>query len=239
MMDAALAQAFEATWPAVEYADAGGFRVGKGLGAGGRVSSARALTGWKDSDIPEAVKVHEGWGQRPLFRALDEDVELVAALEAQGFRRENPTAIMEIETAALTDRDLPRVTAFAVWPPMAIQREIWGAGNIGPARQAVMERVEAPVTSILGRIADRAAGAAFAAIHQGVAMVHCVEILTGLRRKGLAGWMMRQAAFWAADNGAERIGLAVSRDNEGAMALYRHLGFREMAGYSYYARPAG
>lgn len=236
-MDAALAQAFEATWPAAEYADAGGFRVGRGLGAGGRVSSARALAGWKDGDIPAAVRKHQEWGQRPLFRALDDDDELVAALEAQGFRRENPTAIMEIETARLTDRDLPPVTAFAVWPPMAIQRDIWAAGNIGPARQAVMERVEMPVTSILGRIEDRAAGAAFAAIHQGIAMVHCVEVLPGWQRKGLAGWMMRQAAFWAAENRAERIGLAVSRANGGAMALYRRLGFREVAGYSYYARP--
>lgn len=233
-----MAAAFEATWPAAEYADAGGFRVGKGLGAGGRVSSARALTGWKESDIPKVDKIHEGWGQRPLFRALDDDANLIAALEAHGFRRENPTAIMEIETSALTDLDVPRVMAFAIWPAMAIQREIWAAGNIGPARQAVMERVEAPVTSILGRIADRAAGAAFVAVHQDVAMVHCVEILPDLRRKGLAGWMMRQAAFWAAEHGAERIGLAVSRDNEGAVALYRQLGFREMAGYSYYARPA-
>ncbi|RJK98847.1 GNAT family N-acetyltransferase, partial [Paracoccus siganidrum] len=32
MIDAALREAFQATWPAAEYADAGGFRVGCGLG---------------------------------------------------------------------------------------------------------------------------------------------------------------------------------------------------------------
>lgn len=237
-MDAALAEAFEATWPAAEYADAGGFRVGRGLGAGGRVSSARAAGNWTHDDIGLAINQHEQWGQSPLFRAWDRDQPLIAALEEHDFRRENPTAIMELETAALTDREIPPVTAFAIWPPLAIQREIWASGNINPARQDVMLRVAAPRTAILGRIEDRAAGAAFIAVHRNVAMVHCVEILPGLRRKGLAGWIMRCAAFWAAKHDAGRIALAVSRANTGAVALYSQLGFQEVAGYSYYAGPA-
>lgn len=237
-MDAALAEAFEATWPAAEYADIGGLRVGRGLGAGGRVSSARRIGDWTLDDIGAAIKQHEEWGQPPLFRALDDDRSLIRALGEQGFRRENPTAIMALETGMLTDRAIPPVTAFAIWPPLAIQREIWASGNITPARQKVMLRVAAPRTGILGRIEDRAAGAAFVAVHSAVAMVHGVEILPDLRRKGLAGWMMRCAAFWAAEQGADRIGLAVSRANTGAVALYRHLGFREIAGYGYYARPA-
>lgn len=238
-MDVALAEAFEATWPAAEYADSGGFRVGHGAGAGGRVSSARAAGVWRPEDIPAAIAQHEEWQQRPLFRVLDDDAALIEALAGHGFRRENPTLIMELETQALTDREIPRVTAFPIWPPLAIQREIWASGNIGPARQQVMTRVPAPLTSILGRIEDRAAGAAFVAAHSGVAMVHCVEVLPALRRKGLAGWMIRSAAIWAAEQGAERIGLAVSRANGGAVALYREMGFREVAGYSYYARPEG
>ena len=51
--DPDLARAFETTWPAAEYADAGAFRVGRGYGAGGRVSSARALRqDWDEADIP-------------------------------------------------------------------------------------------------------------------------------------------------------------------------------------------
>lgn len=234
-MDTALAEAFEATWPAAEYADAGGFRVGRGAGAGGRVSSARAVKEWTADDIPAAIAQHEKWGQRPLFRALDDDAGLIGALTGHGFRRENPTLIMEIETQALNDREIPRVTAFPIWPPLAIQRKIWASGKIGPGRQQVMARVPAPMTSILGRIEDRAAGAAFVATHDGVAMVHCVEVLPELRRKGLAGWMMRCAALWGAEQGADRFALAVSRANDGAVALYHDLGFRETAGYSYYS----
>lgn len=236
-MDPALAAAFEATWPAAEYRDAGGFRVGRGLGGGGRVASARAAGDWHERDIAPAAAIQKGWGQRPLFRALDGDARLIAALEAQGYRRESPTVIMEIAAAALTDLPVPPVMAFAIWPPLAIQREIWAAGNIDPARQAVIDRAAPPRTAILGRIEDRAAGAAFVAIHDGVAMLHALEILPGWRRKGLAGWMMRQASFWAVEGGVDRLALAVSRSNEPALALYRRMGFREVAGYGYYARP--
>ncbi len=67
-------------------------------------------------------------------------------------------------------------------------------------------------------------------------MVHAVEVLPQFRRRGLAGWMMRQVGLWAAEQGASRIGLAVSRANTGARATYDRLGFAELAGYAYYAR---
>lgn len=236
MIDAALDRAFEATWPAAEYADAGGFRVGRAPGAGGRVNSARVIGGWSDDDLERAIEIQRDWGQGPVFRALDGDADLHAVLEARGFRRTIPTAIMTCPVGMLTNRDLPPVTAFAVWPPLAIQRDIWAAGNINAARQQVMQRVRQPCTSVLGRIKDRAAGAAFVACHGDVAMGHAVEVLPDWRRHGLAGWMMRQAAFWAVGQGAVRIGLAVSRANTAAIALYQFLGFDEAAGYAYYRR---
>lgn len=234
MIDAALAHAFERTWPAAAYADAGGFRVGRGQGGGGRVGSARRIGRWTGADIDAAAAIQQGWGQAPLFRVLDQDRLLADALTARGFRHGNPTAIMAAPVAALTDRAMPPVTAFAVWPPLAIQRDIWSAGSIGPARQAVMDRVTGPRTAILGRIKDRAAGAAFVAIEGPVAMIHAIEVLPPWRRHGLAGWMLRQAAFWARDHQADRLGLAVGRGNAGAVALYHRLGFDEVGGYAYY-----
>ena len=235
-MDRDLANAFEATWPAAEYARAGGFLVGRGLGAGGRVSSARVDGDWVGDDIDRAAQIHAGWGQVPMFRALDQDQDLIAALEQRGYRRETPTAILDIAAADLTDCAIPPVTTFCVWPPMAIQRDIWAAGNITRARQAVMDRVPAPKTAILGRVEDRAAAAAFVAIQGPVAMLHGIEVLDRWRRRGLARWVVRQAAFWAQEQGASRLGLAVSRANTGARALYDAMGFREAAGYGYYAR---
>ncbi|MBC9246511.1 GNAT family N-acetyltransferase [Paracoccus sp. 11-3] len=235
-MDAALAEAFEATWPAAEYADAGGFRVGRGLGAGGRVSSGRVIGPWTAEDIAGVEDISHGWGQPAMFRVLDDDARLAAALQQAGYRAETPTMIMSAALDGLTDLPIPPVTTFSVWPPLAIQREIWSAGNIDPARQAVLDRVAVPKTSILGRTDDRAAGAGFVAMANQVAMVHAVEVRAEWRRRGLAGWMMREAAFWARDNGATRMGLAVTRGNTGAIAAYHDLGFQEVAGYRYYTR---
>lgn len=236
MIDAALARAFEDTWPAAEYANAGGFRVGRGLGVGGRVGSAIAAGPWVPDDIARAERVHRAWSQPPLFRVPDDDAAPVAALRAAGYRRQTPTAIMAAPVAVLADRTIPPITTFAVWPPLAIQRHIWAAGRIDPVRQAVMARVAGPRAAILGRIRDRAAGAAFVAAAGDVAMLHAVEVLPPFRREGVAGWMIRQAAFWAQDTGAARLALAVSRDNHGARAAWDRLGFVEVAGYAYYVR---
>lgn len=233
-MDSAFAEAFESTWPAAEYADAGGFGVGRGLGAGGRVSSARVIGPWTTDDIRRVEEINKGWDQSSMFRVLNDDTRLATALQQMGYRSEKPTVIMSAPLDRLTDQDIPPITAFAVWPPLAIQREIWAAGNIGPARQAVMDHVALPKTSVLGRTDDRAAGAGFVAIDNQVAMIHAVEVLAEWRRRGLAGWMVREAAFWARDNGATRMGLAVTRGNAGAIAAYQGLGFQEIAGYSYY-----
>lgn len=235
--DPALEAAFEATWPAAEYRLAGGLCVGRGAEAGGRVSSARAVGRWNADDIRAAEDIHRGWDQRALFRVADGDAALADALQARGYLPDTPTAIMAAPVARLTDLPVPPVTAFAIWPPLAIQRDIWAAGRIDPARQAVMARVAAPRCALLGRIDDRAAGAGFVALHEGVVMVHAVEVRPEWRRRGLAGWMMREAAFWAVRVGGARIAVAVSRDNLPAMALYRGLGLTETGGYRYF-RPA-
>ena len=235
-MDAALSAAFEATWPPAETAQAGGFAVGRGMGGGGRVGSARRVgDDWSPSDIEAAVEIQRGWDQSPQFRVPDEDRDLAVALEQLGFQRHTPTVTLVAPVAALTDQAVPPVTSFAVWPPMAIQRDIWSAGGIGPARQAVMMRAPDPRAALLGRVKDRAAGAGFVAVHGDVAMVHGLVVLPDWRRLGLAGWMMRKAAFWAADQGAARLALAVSRGNTAAVALYAGLGMTEAGGYAYYA----
>lgn len=234
--DDGIAAAFEATWPAAETARHGGIAVGRGRGAGGRVSSARAVDRWSGADLDAAEAQHLNWDQPPLFRAWDDEVDLIRALQDRGYRFDTPTLVLAAPLSVLTDRTLPPVTAFAIWPPLAIQREIWAAGNIGPARQAVMEHGPHPKAALLGRIRDRAAGAGFVACHGDVAMVHGIEVLPDFRRQGLASWMMRQAAFWAADQGASRIALAVSRRNEVARAVYTSLGFAVAGSYAYYLR---
>ena len=99
-----------------------------------------------------------------------------------------------------------------------------------------MTRASAPKTSFLGRTQDRPAGTAFAAIHDGVAMLHALEILPAHRRRGLGAAMMRAAADWALDQGAATFSLLVTRENEPALGLYASLGFTAVGHYHYRAK---
>ena len=57
-----------------------------------------------------------------------------------------------------------------------------------------MERVAPPRAALLGRLHDRAAGAAFVAADGPVAMIHAIEVAPAFPRPGLAGWLSRVAA---------------------------------------------
>jgi GNAT superfamily N-acetyltransferase len=170
-----------------------------------------------------------------MFRVADGDLRLREALLVRGYAPETPTAIMTADCAAL-QAEVPAMTTFTIWPPLAIQSDLWAAGNITPARQAVMPRVLPPHTTVLGRLDDRAAGSAFVVADGPVAMIHAIEVAPQFRRRGLAGWMIRTAAVWATEQGAARLGLAVSRANTGARATYDRLGFHEVGSYGYWAR---
>ena len=123
-----------------------------------------------------------------------------------------------------------------MWDPLAIMVEIWAAGGIGPGRLDVMHRA-AVKTGILSRHKDKPAGTAFVAIHDGIAMVHAVEVLAHQRRKGVAAWIMRRAAFWAAEQGAHTLSVLCTQANAPANALYQRLGFTSVCGYHYRMHP--
>jgi GNAT superfamily N-acetyltransferase len=135
--------------------------------------------------------------------------------------------------APLTAQRPPRTSTFNIWPPVAIQREIWTAGDIGPARMDVMERAPAPKTALMGRENDRAAAAGFVGVHDGIAMVHALVVLEGHRRKGMARYMMIEAAFWAAAHGARHMSAVCTQANDGANYLYSSLGLSLVGQYHY------
>ncbi|QFT61598.1 GNAT family N-acetyltransferase [Roseivivax sp. THAF30] len=223
----------EATWPPLVRHDVPGFTLRDGAGGGKRVSAATARDGWTEADIAGAETRMRGLEQTPLFMVRSGETALDDALEARGYRVIDPVVIRAAPVEAIDDRPIPRVTAFTIWEPLAIMRELWQAGGIGPARLDVMARVDGPKTAILGRMKDTPGGCAFAAIHGETVMVHAVEVTPALRRLGLAAWMMRQAARWGREHGASRIAILVTRANEGANALYASLGMEEVGEYHY------
>ncbi len=230
---AALLEVVEATWPCAARHEIGPWTVRDGQGGGKRVSAATANGPVAEGDIPRAEQAMTGLGQPWLFMIRDGDAALDTLLDARGYVIVDPVDIFSIPLAEL---DLPaphRLGAIPSWPPLAIQREIWAAGGIGPARIAVMERACAPKTTFLSRRDDWPVGTAFAAIHRGVAMVHALEVLPEYRRRGVARALMAGARKWALAQGATHLALVVTRANEGAQALYSSLGMARVGQYHY------
>ena len=236
---ATLDAVLDGTWPAAETRACGAFTLRRSPGGGSRVSAAThdADTLPDPADLDAALAIMRGWGQVPRFCIRDGQARLDALLAARGFLRHDPTVIFVAPLAALPGPP-PRLTAFAVWPPLAIQEDIWHAAGIGPDRLAVMHRVEGPRTAILGRVGDRPGGTAFVAAHGDVAMLHALEVRPASRRQGLARHMIAGAADWARGIGCTALAVAVTRDNAPARALYSGLGLREVAAYHYRAGAA-
>lgn len=238
MSEAELFEAAEQTWPAAALHQRGNWLLREGRGGGKRVSCATT-----DSNaLPDPAEMEQGYaalGQPPLVMLRTGQEALDQALDERGYELVDPVVIYEAPIARLTDVALPKVTAMPVWEPLAIMVEIWQAGGIGPARIDVMRRVEGPKTAFMGRLNERPAGAAFAAIHGQIAMVHAIEILAQQRRQGMGAWFMRAAGFWAAQHGAQRIAVMCTRANVAGNALYQSLGMAPVGGYHYRMKPEG
>lgn len=223
----------EATWPAVALHPCGPFTLREGGGGGKRVSAATCDRPVTASEIAEAESAMATLGQTPLFMVRGDQPGLDDELAKQGYRALDPTVIMSAPIDLVAGDGPPRVRAFPVWPVLAIQRELWAAGGIGPARVAVMERARTPKTSILGRIDDTPAGTAYVGLHDGTAMAHAVETVPRFRRRGCAVNMMRAGALWARGQGAQRFAILTVRENLPAQALYSSLGMQPVGHYHY------
>ena len=229
--------AIEATWPPASRTLAGPWMLRDGAGGGKRVSCATAEAQWSEDDLPAAEQAMRLLQQTPLFMVRAGETELDEALAARGYEVVDPVTLWLCPVAQLTDQPLPRVTAFAIWEPLAIMTEIWDAGGIGPARLRVMRRATGPKTSIFGRVNDKPAGTGFCAVHDGIAMVHALEIAAAHRGKGLGKWMMRCASFWAAENGADYMTALCTDANAAANGLYASLGMQAVGQYHYRMLP--
>lgn len=229
-----LDDALAATWPAAETLACGPFTLRRSPGGGSRVSAATWDTDVlpDPTDIDAAIAVMRRWRQVPRFRIRAGQARLDARLAAQGFLRHDPTGIYAAPLDALPGPP-PRLSTFSIWPPLAIQNDIWRAAGIGPDRRAVMDRVSGPRTAILGRIGDRPGGTAFVAAQGTIAMLHAMEVRPPARRRGLARHMIAHAATWARAGGCTHLAVAVTEDNAAACALYAGLGMTVGSRYHY------
>ena len=223
----------EATWPPARTWNEGAAILRDGHGGGKRVSAATADRVPDDlSALEDAMRAMQ---QAPLFMIREGDRALDDVLAGRRYHIVDPVHVYLAPITALTDLPVPPVTCFAVWPPLAIMAEIWAQGGIGPARLDVMARTSKG-TGLFARWREKPAGVGFAGVHGNVAMVHAVEVLPHQRRQGVAQWIMRKAAFWACENGAEWISVLCTEANTGANRLYQSMGFEAVGAYHYRMR---
>lgn len=230
------ADVVDGTWPAARAQRQGPFVLRCGQGGGSRVSAASRAGEVTEGEIDAAEEAMLAMGQKRIFCLRPGDEALDAMLADRGYDILDPVNIYTCPVTHLTDIPIPRVTVFNIWPPLAIMREIWAQGGIGPERLAVMERAQGPKTGLLMRRKDQPAGTGFVAIHDGVAMMHALEILPDHRRQGLGQWAMRAAAIWALDNGAQTLSVICTKANAGANGLYDALGMQIVGEYHYRQR---
>ncbi|WP_333714506.1 GNAT family N-acetyltransferase [Yoonia sp.] len=227
----------DGTWPSLAKRAVGPWTIridGKG---GSRVSAATVEAAFGEADIATAEDAMREVGQTPLFMIREGDAGLDAMLAARGYVIKDPVNLYAAPVARIATTRPPPITSFEVWPPLAVQTEIWAAGGIGPGRIDVMDRARPPKTTLLGRIDDRPAGTVFVGIAADCAMIHALEIATDHRRKGLARHLTQAAAFWAQDNGAAFLTLVTTQANAGANTLYSSLGMTLVGQYHYRILP--
>ena len=203
-----------------------------GAGAPGR----RAVPGGLGATAADLAAVEAA---RPgaIFATVDgADDALCALLSAGGYRAEGASLLMAGPAAPLLG-DLPRVSGFPHWPPAAICEAMWAAHGNGPASLRAAGRAPEPRAAILLRAHDRAAGALFVAVADGLGVLHMVLTLPAHRRRGVGMLGLRHAAAFAAGHGATHLALPVERGNAAAVALYRRAGLEEVGGYRYWRRP--
>lgn len=235
----ALIAALEATWPAARTWSHGPVTLRDGAGGGSRVSAATAPGPVGAAVIAGAAQAMRAIGQTPLWRLHAGDPgqqALDAELAAAGYLHRDETIFMAAPAPMLAARPLDVMSAFRAWPPLAIQREIWDDGGIGPTRRAVMDRATPPKATLMGRVGEFPAGTAFVALHDGIAMIHAIEVQARFRRQGLARNMIIAAARWTVEQGGDTLALAVTARNVAARSLYHTMGFDRRAAYHYRVR---
>lgn len=228
----AILEAMEAGWPPERVVQIGPFRLRVAPGAGNRVGCATAQGPAGPDDLAALAAAARGFGQTPTVMLRPDEDALDAVLAAAGWAVGDEVALC-VRPLARDEVPPSAMAAFAVWPPLAVQRALWAETGIGPARLAVMARAAGPKAALMARADDRVAGSAFVVATGDTAFLHALAVPPAFRRRGAGRAMMQLAAAWAAGQGARTLALAVTRGNAPALALYASEGFAVVGHYHY------
>lgn len=229
----ALYEVCSQTWPAASEQRVGPWMIRDGQGGGQRVSATTAEGPFGQDGLATAEAAMNQLDQPKLFMVRSGETELDNLLASNGYEIKDPVNLYTCEITQLTQVEIPRVTAFTIWEPLQIMHDIWASGGINAARFNVMQRAQCIKTALLSRWNDQPAGTGYVGIHDGIAMVHALEILSHQRGMGVGKWMMRRAAVWAEEQGAAHMSVICTQENDAANGLYTGLGMTLTGTYHY------
>lgn len=229
-----LFDAIDATWAPRSMHRAGDWVLRDGGGGGNRVSAA-SFHGQDPAtaDISQAEAAMIRSERQPLFMVRPGQEDLDRLLIARNYKKFAPVNIYTGVAGKLAEHAPTGLAALPCAAPLAIQKEIWAEGGIGPERLAIMTRVSSPKTMFLARNDNHPAGTAFVAIHKNIGMLHALEVRRSARRKGVGADLTRAAARWCAEQGAQFFAVLVTRENLAGNALYARIGMEKIAQYHY------
>jgi GNAT superfamily N-acetyltransferase len=226
-------EAIDVTWPAEKFLEIPKWKLRRSAKGGKRVSAATAIGAPDISDIKLAENKMVQWHQDKLFMIKKNEILLDEALSASGYRVIDPTNIWSISSKNLSIQKTLPVKAFTIFPPLAIQRELWRENHIPPSRIEIMDRVKTHKTTIFGRINARPAASAFVAVSNKFAMVHALVVDKKCRRQGMGKFVMQKVGSWAYQMGAESVVALCTEKNCSANILYKSLGMQVIGKYHY------
>ena len=232
-----LAALIDITWPCARSFANGPFVLRDGQGGGKRVSAASLATGpWDDADITRAEMAMRAMGQTPLFVIWPDSAPhcaLDGALAQRRYEIVDSVVVYHSGIDTILGAAPNMSKTYPHWPPLAIGLEMWQNAGIGPARCAIMHRVQGVKTAILARRDDHAAGVCFVAMAGKWAMLHALEVAPQHRQLGAAQDLVARAAHWAKTHGGVNLALVVTEANLAARALYEKLGMTQVSRYHY------
>ena len=193
-------------------------------------------------DIPNISIAAKGileLGQDPLFMIRDGEQKQDQILHDFAYKILDAENIYCTSCKSILRSIPPRLSAFDIWEPLEIQKDIWAHCGIDRNRIAVMERTECITTSLLMRWENHLAGTAYIGIYNSIAMVHALKILPSQRREGVGATAMRHAAIWALAQNAPYISVVCTKENKAANALYTSLKMHLVGGYHYRIKEEG
>ncbi|MFT4999426.1 MAG: GNAT superfamily N-acetyltransferase [Paracoccaceae bacterium] len=229
-----LLQAMDVTWAPAKMRALGPWVLRSGEGGGKRVSATTTHLPVNVGDIAQAETEMANMDQQSIFMLPGETgLPLDKMLADRGYKNVDPVILLACPVQKLGSVSANPHDGIPCEQPLALMRDIWGNGGIGPSRLQVMKRTLGPKTWLFGRHGQTPASVSFVALDGNIAMLHALEISPELRRKGIARKMISQAAIWAGKQGAEFIAVAVTSENTPACGLYTSLGMQVAGRYHY------